>query len=139
MGEEYGETRPFPFFCSFSDPALIEAVRRGRREEFAALAFKWGKGDPRSASAETFVSAKLDWPWPADDRSRPGGDCMPICWPPGGNGPPCATGDTRGECRDQSDSVAELRRGPGNRRLESLLVLILERGRQRGTDGDAPT
>ena len=30
MGEEYGETRPFPFFCSFSDPGLVEAVRRGR-------------------------------------------------------------------------------------------------------------
>ena len=24
MGEEYGETRPFPFFCSFGDPDLVE-------------------------------------------------------------------------------------------------------------------
>ena len=31
MGEEYGETAPFPFFISHSDPDLIEAVRKGRR------------------------------------------------------------------------------------------------------------
>ena len=37
MGEEYGETAPFPYFVSHSDPALVEAVRRGRREEFASL------------------------------------------------------------------------------------------------------
>ena len=51
MGEEYGEQRPFPFFCSFGDPAVIEAVRRGRREEFAALAFQWGVEipDPQDA------------------------------------------------------------------------------------------
>ena len=35
MGEEYGEENPFPFFCSFQDPALIEAVREGRKQEFA--------------------------------------------------------------------------------------------------------
>jgi maltooligosyltrehalose trehalohydrolase len=35
MGEEYGETAPFPYFVSHSDPDLIEVVRRGRRAEFA--------------------------------------------------------------------------------------------------------
>ena len=30
MGEEYGETAPFPYFTSHGDPALVEAVRRGR-------------------------------------------------------------------------------------------------------------
>lgn len=34
MGEEYGETRPFLFFCDFHDE-LAAAVRRGRRDEFA--------------------------------------------------------------------------------------------------------
>ena len=63
MGEEYGETRPFPFFSSFSEPGLIEAVRRGRREEFAALEFDWGKDIPDPQSAETFLSAKLQWDW----------------------------------------------------------------------------
>jgi maltooligosyltrehalose trehalohydrolase len=39
MGEEYNETAPFLYFVSHGDPALIEAVRRGRREEFAR--FTW--------------------------------------------------------------------------------------------------
>jgi maltooligosyltrehalose trehalohydrolase len=64
MGEEYGENRPFPFFCSFSDAGLIEAVRRGRREEFAALRFDWALEIPDPQSPETFLSAKLAWAWP---------------------------------------------------------------------------
>ncbi len=64
MGEEYGERRPFPFFCSFSDPRLIEAVRRGRREEFATLRFNWSLEIPDPQSPETFLSAKLAWSWP---------------------------------------------------------------------------
>ncbi|KTC68349.1 Malto-oligosyltrehalose trehalohydrolase [Legionella birminghamensis] len=35
MGEEYGEPAPFLYFISHSDPKLIEAVRQGRRREFA--------------------------------------------------------------------------------------------------------
>jgi maltooligosyltrehalose trehalohydrolase len=65
MGEEYGESRPFPFFCSFSDPALIEAVRTGRREEFAALEFSWGSELPDAQDPSTFASARLQWEWPA--------------------------------------------------------------------------
>ena len=34
MGEEWGSRRPFPFFCDFAPP-LDEAVREGRRREFA--------------------------------------------------------------------------------------------------------
>ncbi|MCU0977745.1 MAG: malto-oligosyltrehalose trehalohydrolase [Pirellulaceae bacterium] len=64
MGEEYGETRPFPFFCSFGDPQLVEAVRRGRRAEFADLAFQWGGDIPDPQSPETFASAGLSWSWP---------------------------------------------------------------------------
>lgn len=37
MGEEWGERRPFLFFSDMSDPALIAAVRQGRREEFPDL------------------------------------------------------------------------------------------------------
>jgi malto-oligosyltrehalose trehalohydrolase len=33
MGEEWGTTRPFLFFCDFA-PQLAEAVRQGRRREF---------------------------------------------------------------------------------------------------------
>ncbi len=64
MGEEYGEQRPFPFFCSFGDAELIEAVRRGRREEFAALEFKWGDQIPDPQDPATFDAAKLTWQWP---------------------------------------------------------------------------
>src|SRR5205814_2039285 len=34
MGEEWASTRPFLFFCDFA-PGLAEAVREGRRREFA--------------------------------------------------------------------------------------------------------
>lgn len=37
MGEEYAETAPFLYFVSHSDPALAEAVRKGRQREFAAF------------------------------------------------------------------------------------------------------
>ncbi len=37
MGEEYGETAPFQYFVSHGDPDLVEAVRQGRREEFAGV------------------------------------------------------------------------------------------------------
>jgi maltooligosyltrehalose trehalohydrolase len=30
MGEEYGDTSPFPYFVDHTDPELLEAVRRGR-------------------------------------------------------------------------------------------------------------
>ena len=58
MGEEYGETAPFYYFVSHSDAGLIEAVRRGRREEFTA--FRW-EGEPPDPQGEaTFLQCKLD-------------------------------------------------------------------------------
>jgi maltooligosyltrehalose trehalohydrolase len=57
MGEEYGETAPFPYFISHSDAGLIEAVRRGRREEFAA--FHWQDEIPDPQDEATFLGAKL--------------------------------------------------------------------------------
>jgi maltooligosyltrehalose trehalohydrolase len=58
MGEEYGETASFLYFVSHSDPALIEAVRRGRKEEFAA--FQWLDEPPDPQGEETFFHSKLD-------------------------------------------------------------------------------
>jgi maltooligosyltrehalose trehalohydrolase len=46
MGEEYGETAPFLYFTSHGDPALVEAVRKGRKEEFAAFAWQGEPPDP---------------------------------------------------------------------------------------------
>ena len=57
MGEEYGESAPFPYFVEHSDPELIEAVRRGRRLEFAA--FQWQDEMPDPQDETTFLSAKL--------------------------------------------------------------------------------
>ncbi len=57
MGEEYGETAPFPYFVSHSEPALIEAVRRGRREEFAVFRRQGEIPDPQDEA--TFESARL--------------------------------------------------------------------------------
>ncbi|MDZ4780822.1 MAG: malto-oligosyltrehalose trehalohydrolase [Planctomycetia bacterium] len=71
MGEEYGESEPFQFFCSFGDENLIEAVRRGRREEFAALAFHWKEEVPDPNVVETFVRSRLSWRW-EDDPVRAG-------------------------------------------------------------------
>lgn len=58
MGEEYGETAPFPYFVSHGDPALVAAVRRGRAEEFAAFAWRGEIPDPQAEA--TFRSARLD-------------------------------------------------------------------------------
>ncbi|NIS72200.1 MAG: malto-oligosyltrehalose trehalohydrolase [Proteobacteria bacterium] len=58
MGEEYGETAPFPYFVSHSDPALIEAIREGRRKEFAAFDWNEEPSDPQGEA--TFLSAKLN-------------------------------------------------------------------------------
>jgi maltooligosyltrehalose trehalohydrolase len=57
MGEEYGETAPFPYFISHSDAELIEAVRRGRRAEFAA--FQWQGEIPDPQDEATFLQAQL--------------------------------------------------------------------------------
>ncbi len=63
MGEEYGEQRPFPFFCSFGDARLRKAVRQGRRREFEHLAFQWKGTPPNPNSEATFQAAQLSWRW----------------------------------------------------------------------------
>ncbi|HET7854191.1 MAG TPA: malto-oligosyltrehalose trehalohydrolase [Candidatus Methylomirabilis sp.] len=68
MGEEYGEPAPFPYFVSHSDPTLIEAVRRGRREEFAEFAWQGEPPDPQDEA--TFLRAKLDHKLRCDGHNR---------------------------------------------------------------------
>jgi maltooligosyltrehalose trehalohydrolase len=58
MGDEYGETAPFQYFISHSDPGLVEAVRRGRREEFAA--FQWRGEPPDPQDIRTFQTSRLN-------------------------------------------------------------------------------
>ncbi len=58
MGEEYGETAPFRYFVSHADADVVEAVRRGRKEEFAALGWEGEPPDPRDEAA--FLGSRLD-------------------------------------------------------------------------------
>jgi malto-oligosyltrehalose trehalohydrolase len=60
MGEEWGATEPFPFFCNFAGD-LAEAVRRGRKAEFKEAYAKLGSAWPDPLALETFRSAVLDW------------------------------------------------------------------------------
>ncbi|HEY4310031.1 MAG TPA: malto-oligosyltrehalose trehalohydrolase [Pirellulales bacterium] len=68
MGEEYGERQPFPFFCSFSDPGLVAAVRRGRRAELASVKFQWKHEPPDPQGEAAFLDAKLSWDWQSDSQ-----------------------------------------------------------------------
>ena len=69
MGEEWGATSPFPYFCDF-EGELGEAVRKGRREEFAH--FLQGKNgrtaseSPNPLDVHTYQQAKLAW----DEREQ---------------------------------------------------------------------
>jgi maltooligosyltrehalose trehalohydrolase len=57
MGEEYGETAPFRYFTSHGDPALADAVRRGRTEEFRS--FQWQGDVPDPQAESTFAASRL--------------------------------------------------------------------------------
>ena len=69
MGEEWGASTPFQFFCDF-EPELAKAVTEGRRNEFGSFA---AFSDPRQrdripdpSAVETFERSKLAW----DERVR---------------------------------------------------------------------
>jgi maltooligosyltrehalose trehalohydrolase len=63
MGEEYGEENPFPFFCSFCGDELINAVREGRKREFADF-MTCGEEVPCPDAESTYAAARLTWSWP---------------------------------------------------------------------------
>ncbi|MBV9861305.1 MAG: malto-oligosyltrehalose trehalohydrolase [Alphaproteobacteria bacterium] len=64
MGEEWATTRPFAFFCDF-EPELAEAVRVGRRREFAHFPEFQDEAAlaeiPDPTAPETFCRSRLDW------------------------------------------------------------------------------
>jgi maltooligosyltrehalose trehalohydrolase len=85
MGEEYGEAHPFLFFCSFGDADLVERVRFGRRQEFAAFHLQDEVPDPQAEA--TFAASCVTWSW-AEDAHRAGlrrlyHDLLHMrrCWP----------------------------------------------------------
>ena len=60
MGEEWGASTPWRFFTDHEEPELAEAVRTGRRREFAA--FGWEADEiPDPQDPETWRSSVLDW------------------------------------------------------------------------------
>ena len=71
MGEEWGTRKPFAFFCDFQGE-LADAVRRGRREEFAEL-FESATAAtviPDPLDEQTFKAAVLDWAEPTRSPHR---------------------------------------------------------------------
>jgi len=60
MGDEWGATEPFPFFCDFAGN-LADAVRAGRKREFAEAYALHGSDIPDPLDAGTPVTAVLDW------------------------------------------------------------------------------
>jgi maltooligosyltrehalose trehalohydrolase len=69
MGEEWGSKAPFPFFCGFEGD-LAEAVRKGRRREYAWAYAKYGDEVPDPLEPSTFKSAALDWEARNQDAER---------------------------------------------------------------------
>jgi malto-oligosyltrehalose trehalohydrolase len=70
MGEELGATTPFLYFCDFKGE-LADAVREGRRKEFAAFArfadAKARAGIPDPNARSTFEASKIRW----EDAGKP--------------------------------------------------------------------
>ena len=60
QGEEWSASSPFLYFTDHQEPELGEAVRRGRREEFAQ--FGWDPSEvPDPQDRQTFERSKLNW------------------------------------------------------------------------------
>jgi len=60
MGEEWGATSPFPFFCDFKGD-VADAVREGRRREYEWAYAKYGDEIPDPLEPSTLQSAMPDW------------------------------------------------------------------------------
>ncbi|MCG6493053.1 malto-oligosyltrehalose trehalohydrolase [Kitasatospora sp. A2-31] len=66
MGEEWGAATPWQYFTDHTDPGLAEAVRRGRRREFAEHGWQ-AEAVPDPQEPATVLRSVLDWtePWRA--------------------------------------------------------------------------
>jgi maltooligosyltrehalose trehalohydrolase len=60
MGEEYAERQPFQYFVSHHGEDLVNAVRAGRKEEFASF-FHDNAAVPDPQSGQTYQDSKLRW------------------------------------------------------------------------------
>jgi maltooligosyltrehalose trehalohydrolase len=58
QGEEWAAPEPFQYFVSHGDPALVESIRKGRRDEFKA--FAWAGEVPDPQDEQTFLRSRID-------------------------------------------------------------------------------
>ncbi|MFI9272366.1 malto-oligosyltrehalose trehalohydrolase [Kitasatospora sp. NPDC052896] len=63
MGEEWGASTPWQYFTDHTDPGLAEAVRQGRRREFAAHGWT-PEQVPDPQAPQTVLGSVLDWSEP---------------------------------------------------------------------------
>jgi maltooligosyltrehalose trehalohydrolase len=69
MGEEWAAATPWQFFASFPDPELADAVRRGRRAEFAEHG--WAESEvPDPMDPATVARSRLRWAELAEPEHR---------------------------------------------------------------------
>ncbi|MFB2838088.1 malto-oligosyltrehalose trehalohydrolase [Floridanema evergladense] len=68
MGEEYGEEAPFFYFISHSDPDLIEAVRKSKKDEFLQAGHEKDFQDPQDQG--TFNKCVLNWEQQYQDKHK---------------------------------------------------------------------
>ncbi len=73
MGDEYGDDTPFYYFVSHSDEELVEAVRKGRKEEFKDAGFN--TEPPDAQSEKTFQDSVLVW-----DKRKKGNYKIILQW-----------------------------------------------------------
>ncbi|MGV3601659.1 MAG: malto-oligosyltrehalose trehalohydrolase [Dyadobacter fermentans] len=59
MGEEWAEPNPFQYFVSHTEKELADAVRKGRKAEFAAFHAEGEAPDPVAES--TFENSRVQW------------------------------------------------------------------------------
>jgi maltooligosyltrehalose trehalohydrolase len=60
QGEEWGAATPFLYFTDHQESGLGEAVKKGRRKEFAAFGWE-GQNIPDPQAEDTFVTSRLNW------------------------------------------------------------------------------
>ena len=78
QGEEWGSTMPFPFFCDFQG-GLADAVRKGRRAEYAWAYEKYGDEVPDPLDPATPQSAVLDWTGRSPEQDMRGSRWCESC------------------------------------------------------------
>jgi maltooligosyltrehalose trehalohydrolase len=74
MGEEWAASAPFQYFVDFTDTQLSQAVREGRRREFAGFGVFADEAAreriPDPTSRETVIRSTLDWAEAANPPHR---------------------------------------------------------------------